>query len=113
MGFSSLVASEMTELKYTSAGGQAGWSGQPVLVGCPGHGAGPAGTHRHVDSSEGRQSGVLGWEGLPARGTRVSPTSSGPLPQFPCMLHGTGAGHAHRADRMAWVSWPEQMSCVM
>lgn len=69
-------------------------------------------THRHVDSSKGRQSGMLGWEGLPARNTQVSPEALGPALVSPHACWDRARG-AHRADRMAWVSWPEHMSCVM
>lgn len=40
-------------------------------------------THRHIDRSEGRQRGVLGWEGLPVRIIHVSPAvSESPLCLF-------------------------------
>jgi hypothetical protein len=34
-------------------------------------------------------------------------------PPTHCRVLGRGGHPTHLADRMAWVSWPEQMSCVM
>lgn len=47
-------------------------------------------THRHIDSSKGRQSGMLGWEGFPARNTHVSPEALGLALVSPTCLLGQG-----------------------